>query len=150
MTDEAGDLTGAEEMVTARDFSRTNDEAFVFATWRKGYYYGARKEDIPPSEFFPQMTAKIKETLSRSDCQIRVACLKGAPEVILGYAVITGDMHLEWAFVKLDFRAKGIARFITTGIKTVSPNLTKIGTAIVRKKRLVIKGDADEQTGTSW
>lgn len=137
MTDEVG--TMEDVMVAGRDYMPGVDDAFIYSTWRNGLYYGhLSKSDLPPAEeFFAAQTRKIKDFLNYAS--IRMACIKDAPDVILGYAVFTGDLHLEWIFVKQQFRGKGIGNFLTVKMKSVSPELTKTGAAIVKKKNLVIK-----------
>lgn len=143
MTDSIG--TAQDVMVSGRDYNQTTDEAFIYATWRNGLFYGAlNKDELPPAEdFFRIQTAKIKDILSRAT-SIRIACIKDAPEVILGYSVFTGDFHLEWIFVKLQFRGKKIGKFLTPQMKSVTPELTKIGAAIIKKKGLIIKRSQSE------
>lgn len=139
MIDSVG--TPEDVMVSGRMFIAETDEAFVYATWRNGAYYGV-KRDQPATDFFRDQTAKIREILKVA--QVRIACIKDAPEVILGYAVVTGGNHLEWIFVKQQFRGKGIAKYITPGVETVTSDLTRIGASIVKKKNLTIKGEKYE------
>ena len=138
MTDSLG--TADDVMVMGRDLA-PEDLPFIYATWRNGLFHGLiNKEDLPPAEeFFRLQTAKIKNILEFAN--VRIACIKDAPEVILGYAIFTGDGHLEWIFVKEQFRGKKIGTFLTPRLKTVSPEMTKAGAAIVNKKNLTIKGE---------
>jgi hypothetical protein len=133
--------TAEDVMVTGREFMPSTDEAFIYSTWRNGFFYGAlNKEELPPAEeFFKEKTAEIKRILEGPSTKVRIACIKDAPEVILGYAVFTGDLHLEWIFVKQQFRGKKIAKFLTVNLKSVTANLTKSGAAITKKKNLSIK-----------
>lgn len=137
LTDSIGNAQ--DVMIAGRDYNPETDEAFLFSTWRNGAYYGGDRA-LPAQEFFSEQTGRIRDILKTA--QIRVACIKDAPEIVLGYAVFTGDFHLEWIYVKLQFRGKGIGRFLTPQLRTVTPNLTKIGAAIVRKKNLTIKGES--------
>lgn len=125
-------------MVAGRDMLEM-DEAFIYSTWRNGYFYGhTDREKLPPADqFFREQTAKIKDLLQTA--KIRVACLKGAPEVIIGYAVLTGDLNLEWVFVKHQFRGRGVAKFICVGAKTWGPPITKPAQSIFKKKNLTIR-----------
>lgn len=131
-------------IIVGRSFDPEKDAAFIYSTWRKGLYYGnADKEKLPPAfNFMRYQTEKIKQMLPHAE--VRVACLSDAPDVILGYAVFTGDCHLEWVFVKSEFRNKKIASFLTVNMKTVSPDVTKIGLELINKKSLQIKGNEDE------
>lgn len=142
MTDSIG--TPEDVMVSGREML-PEDLAFVYSTWRNGIYYGSLNRDkFPPADqFFREQTERIKNILAHA--HVRMACIKDAPDVILGYAVFTGDLHLEWIFIKPQFRAKGIANFITVKTKTVSPPVTKSAAAIVEKKNLTVKGIPYEQ-----
>lgn len=139
MTDSIG--TEQDVIIFGREFNREKDEAFVFSTWRNGLWYGhVNKAELPPAaDFFRLQTEKIKRILDAPGTHVRIACIKDAPEVILGYAVFVPDLHLEWIFVKFQFRAKGIGNFLTVRMKSVSLPQTKPAAAIVKKKGLIIK-----------
>jgi hypothetical protein len=147
MTDSIG--TPSDAIISGRQ-KWIEDEPFIYSTWRNGLFYGSlNKENFPPAEqFFREYTARIKQILAlpKDFLDIRVACIQDAPEVIIGYAVFTGDLHLEWVYVKDQFRGKGVARFLTVRTKTVSPELTKSGAAIVKKKNLTVKWSQEDET----
>lgn len=139
-------MSNEEAVVIGRDYDPETDQAFIFSTWRKGLYYGSTHRDTLPNafNFMRYQTEKIKKMLPHA--QVRVACLKDDPSLILGYAVFTGDQHLEWVFVKSNFRSKKIGTFLTVNVKTVSKDMTKAGLEIAQKKNLVIKENEDESS----
>lgn len=129
--------------VIVRDFRPKEDEAMIYSTWRNSAFYGAsataeqKRFQEDPKIFFRRLTATIRDTLRGA--LVLIACVEDAPEVILGYSVSTGS-HLDWIYVKLEFRGKGIgAALMPKSIETVTANLTKIGATIVEKKKLKIK-----------
>ncbi len=132
-----------EVAITTRPFDEDVDTAMVFSTWRNSCYYSAA---IPPKKendiYFKDLTRRIASILKRAT--VRIACLEDCPSVIVGYVVYTGP-HLNWIYVKGDYRNKGIGSMLyPKEILTVTPDLTKIGLEIVQKKKLVIKGDRED------
>jgi GNAT superfamily N-acetyltransferase len=68
-----------------------------------------------------------------------MAVLAGDPTHLVGYSVITGK-HLDWVYVKADYRKQGIARLLVPQwIETVTSDMTKIGKAIREAKQLSLK-----------
>jgi hypothetical protein len=67
-----------------------------------------------------------------------VACLKDDPNFIAGCSVIIKN-NIEWVYVKIDYRERGIAKILTKGFETVSEPTTKIGKAITFNHDLKIK-----------
>lgn len=120
--------------VIMRPFNPAQDQAFIYTTWRNGVYYGPnnlREKDSKP--VFKELTAKIRDILSKAT--VKIACLEGSHFVIIGYVVYTGT-HLDWVYVKEDYRQKGIASLLVPKeIETVTSTLTKIGKAILEKKK---------------
>ncbi len=126
-----------EVYVKIRDFDPDKDQAFIYASWRNAAYYGSDERDDDAKGFFKRQTVFIRDVLKKAT--VLIACVEDAPEVLLGYAVFTGN-HLHWVYVKLEFRARGIgAALVPKDIETVSPYLTKIGAVIVEMKKLKIK-----------
>lgn len=56
----------------------------------------------------------------------------------MGYLVATGT-HLDWVYVKEDFRGKGVARLLwqRKGIETVTTDVTRTGAVLVQKFGLI-------------
>jgi GNAT superfamily N-acetyltransferase len=122
--------------IVIRDFDPDIDQAYIYASWRNSSYYSSinPNESIPPKAFFSFKTAAIKKTLK--EAEIRIACLKEAPAVIIGYSVIT-NKHLDFVYVKSDYRNQGIGTLLVPkDIETVTSELTKIGKVIALKKNL--------------
>lgn len=127
--------------IIMRPFDQLKDEAMIYATWRNSSFYSAknRTEILNQKAFFSAQTANIKKILPHAS--IKIACLSDDPDTIIGYSVSTGD-HLDWIFVKADFRKMGIGTMLyPKDTKTVTHHLTKVGDAIVIKKNLKTKGD---------
>lgn len=128
-----------EVSVVIRSFNPEMDQACVYSTWRNSAYYGVPHRTNPAKPFFKQMTRFIAETLLSAT--VRVACLEDDPRTIVGYSVSTGN-HLDWIYVKVDFRGKGIGTLLVPkNIETYTDRITKIGEKIVEKKNLKLKGE---------
>ncbi len=129
-----------EQIVILRDFDLIQDEAYIYASWRNSSYYSALvRPIIAPQSYFRLKTRQIRNILETA--QVKIACFKDTPIVIAGYCVYTGD-HLDWIFVKPDYRLKGIgALLFPKNIKTVTNDLTKIGQVLVDKKKLITQGE---------
>jgi hypothetical protein len=127
-----------EVNIVIREFDKEKDEAFIYSSWRNSAYYlceKARQEPAP--QFFRRLTDIIKSILKVA--KVRIACFQESPEVIVGYAISTGT-HLNWIYVKEDFRERGIATLLfPDSTETVTDHLTKQGNKIVEKKNLKTK-----------
>ncbi len=129
--------------VIIRSFEPDRDQAFIYASWRNSAFYGARDRAKVPATFYHATTVLIRDTLKTA--AVKIACVEDAPECILGYSVATGS-HLHWIYVKLEFRCRGIGTaLMPKGIETVTPDLTRIGAVLVKKKNLKIQGESNEQ-----
>ncbi len=119
--------------VIPRNFESEGDKAFIYSSWRNSSYYGVprgTKEDA--AEFFREKTKEIDNIFLKCTL-VRIACLQNDPYTIIGYSVSTGD-HLNWIYVKADFRNKGIGRMLLpANIKTVPDCQTTIGSVIAKK-----------------
>lgn len=135
--------------VTLRQFDPLGDQAFIYTTWRNGWYYGSKPQMKDSKEVFKAITHEIKMMLAGAE--IRIACLDGSPEVIIGYSV-TRDRRLEWIYVKEMFRNKGIGTILLPkNIQSYGIARTKIGQAILKKieeKKYVEEDDRDHGTNT--
>jgi len=70
--------------------------------------------------------------LAKPDVTVKVACMKDAPDVILGYSVYSGT-RLDWVYVKDRWRGLGVAKdLVPTNITTVS-HVTDTGRSILKK-----------------
>lgn len=106
-------------IVVLRHFQKDQDSPFIYATWRNSWYYGLKtKPKESPQLSFIKKTAEIKEVLEIA--KVIIACLEDSPEIIIGYAISTGN-ELNWIYVKKDYRKKGIGKLLmsNTGEKNV-------------------------------
>lgn len=112
---------------TATDFN------FVAATFLRGLYYGDTVfSDMPKNAFMQNYKPVLEALIKRSD--VWVACLKDAPDVILGYSIISRDFTtIHWVFVKKPWRKKGIARSILPQYPTAVTHLTAQGKSLLTK-----------------
>lgn len=122
------------ELIAIRDFT-PSDENFIYASWLRGMYYGESWLSLMKKDVFMATYHKVVETLINSPgVQIKVACLKDDPEVILGYAVLSRVAPvLHWVFVKSSWRGIGIAKSLVPSETKIVTNVTKSGLAIMRK-----------------
>lgn len=129
-----------EACVILRDYQSVCDEAYIYASWRNAAYYSAYKRpEGNVKAFFQKQSRIIKEILDQA--KIKIACLEDAPNVIIGYSITT-DKHLNFIYVKYDYRLKGIgALLMPKDTETVTNELTKAGKAIVEKKNLKTQGE---------
>lgn len=134
--------------VIIRDFDPVSDSPFIYSSWRNSLFYGSgRKNEANETArfFFRQQTKKIRRILENPETRVRVACTEDRPNVIVGYSVST-RAHLEWIYVKVDFRGEGIASLLfPKAIETVTPDFTRIGIEIFKKKNLKFKENSDER-----
>lgn len=141
-----GDIVGTTEelKVIIRPYREPHDDACIYSTWRNQAYYSAlMKPEGNPTVFFKRVSRIIQNILKSA--QVRIACLYDDPHIIIGYAVYTGD-HLNWIYVKQEYRNKGIASMLwPKEIKTVTCYLTKIGAKIADKKNLIMEKKDNEK-----
>ena len=77
----------------------------------------------------------INSVLSTPQINIKVACLKEDPSVILGYAVLAATPNaLHWVFIKKSWRNIGLAKDLISKNVNVATHLTKTGLSIIKKK----------------
>jgi ribosomal protein S18 acetylase RimI-like enzyme len=133
-----------EAQVVLRDASRGSDHAFLYSTWRNALWFSERRDMKEADEFYKKASEKIAALLKKPDIKVRVACLGDDPDLLLGYSVMQND-HLEFVYVKIDYRRKGIGRILTNGFKTFSDPETKIG-KFLGEKLLKEKHGREEET----
>lgn len=116
-----------------------SDQAFIYCTWIDGLYFKNKGRRVNKTSFYRSTTRVIKDILDTA--KIRIACLESDPDTIIGYCVMS-DHHLDWIYVKIDYRGKGIGNLLLPkDIETVTEHQTTIGRAIAEKKNLKIRGD---------
>ena len=112
---------------------REGDTPFIFASWLKGLRFGNDWYGLIDSKiYFKVYHDFIEMLLAKPDVTVKVACMKDAPDVILGYSVYSGT-RLDWVYVKDRWRGLGVAKdLVPTNITTVS-HVTDTGRSILKK-----------------
>lgn len=115
------------------------DHNFIFATWLRGLYYGNTFfRFTEKDEFMERYTYAIQNALYKPSVEIRIACLKEDPDVILGYSVLElldGKYVLHWVFVKPEWRKSGIAEaMIPDDLDTITHVVDSICSVKVKKE----------------
>lgn len=110
------------------------DRSFILATWLRGAYYGDTWfNQIPKNIFMEHYHAILEKFLNNPNVDIKVACLKDDPAVILGYSVSRvsqGQVVLDWIFTKSAWRNVGIGKSLVPLNLQAVTHLTKIGKAL--------------------
>lgn len=115
-----------------REAYASSDFALIYATWRNALWYAERRPDSESDQFYKAASERIADILKRPDSRTRVACLSDDSDMLLGWSVLVGD-RLEFVYVKIDYRRKGIGRLLVKGFKTFSEPETRAGKAIAHK-----------------
>lgn len=134
--------------VVLRPFDPREDTPFIYSFWRHSLWFGDPinfGKDRLAAAFYSDATKRIRAILKDSRTEIRIACAKESPILILGFSVRRGD-HLEFIFVKQDYQRNGIATMLATGIMTVAEPTTIDGQLIAKTKNLKIEENADGKT----
>lgn len=129
------------DLIAIRKYS-PEDRNFILATWLRGLYYGDTWfKEIPKSVFMEKYHDIIDSLLLRPGVEIKIACLKEDPEVILGYSVSRTIQNgeatvgvLDWIFVKTAWRKIGIAKMLLPSKLNACTHLTKTGLSVMRSK----------------
>lgn len=119
-----------KDLILVRD-KITEDQKFIHNTWLIALYHGNDWfKEIDFNVFNSNYEKVINGIIAKPSVQIKIACLKEQPDVILAYAVYEGDI-LHWAYCKEAWRGIGIAKDLIPlkDITTVT-HLSKIGRAI--------------------
>lgn len=120
------------ELVAIRDFVE-GDKNFIYSTWLLGLYYGCSWfTEIKKNTFMASYHQILDNLIPHS--QIKVACLKDEPDVILGYSV-SHKVQLDtvhWVFVKSAWRKIGIAKSLVATDNILATHMTKIGLEILK------------------
>lgn len=119
--------------VVRRPFDALTDSAFIFSSWRKALWFDEKRDEKIANQFYSLASKRIKKILALPQTIVRIACLQNDPNHIIGYSVMI-DTHLEWVYVKVDYRKQGIATLLIQGFESYSEPETKIGKAIAATK----------------
>lgn len=130
-----------EVKVIKRAFNDQTDTAFIYSSWRKSLWFDKPRQENA-EQFFRVATKKIRNIIKNQSCKISISCLSDDKAFIVGYSVGIKDT-LEFVYVKIDYRKKGIATLLSKEFKKISEPETKIGRAIAYKKKLA-QGELNE------
>lgn len=121
--------------IVTRPFNPSSDQAMIYATWRNGRFYSyptKARQMVDSKEVFKDLTHEITKAMSKA--QVRIACLEDDPTIIVGYVVFHGS-HLDWVYVKEDYRKQGVASLLVPkDIKTITATPTKLGSNLWAQK----------------
>jgi hypothetical protein len=124
--------------IVIRDYKPETDGPIIYSSWRNSLWYDEKRDERLANEFYSRATQGIKKLLSQPEVKVRIACAKDEPDFIAGYAVIT-DSHLEFLYVKINYRKKGIASLLAKHCTSFAHPSTKIGKKIAEDHHLIIK-----------
>lgn len=111
------------------------DNNFILATFLRGLYYGDSWFSSIPKDIFMKEYKKVAQVLvDKSRTNVKIACLKEDPNVILGYSISSKDSTiLHFIFVKSIWRKRGIARSLIPHLPKAVTHLTKLGQKLMTK-----------------
>lgn len=117
-----------------RDY-KLEDKAFIMATTLNGLWYGESWFSMIPKSVFMDNYKHIIEALVDNPLTvIKVACLIGDEDVILGYSILSTDLSIiHWVFVKRRWRKIGIARSLLPQYPTSVSHLSTVGKNLLYK-----------------
>lgn len=121
-----------QTLVVLRLAQTDSDHALIYSTWRNALWFAEKRDAKTSDSFFKEASEKISEILKAPETRVRMACLADDPDMLLGWAVLR-NTHLEFVYVKLDYRRRGIGRLLTQGFKTFSEPQTRIGRSLAKK-----------------
>ncbi len=103
------------------------------STWLKGLRYGNDWfELIEAPAYYEHYQKAVDHILDLVLTEVKVACLKDSPDVIVGYSVYRGST-LDYVFVKKAWRGIGVAKsLVPSGIVKVT-HITAVGRSILKK-----------------
>jgi len=111
------------------------DKNFILATFLRGLYYGDSWFSLIPKYIFMKSYKPVAEHMVNSGKNnIKIACLKEDPSVILGYSIMSNDyMSVHWTFVKSAWRKRGIAKHLLPKSPVQVTHLTPLGKSLLNK-----------------
>lgn len=134
---EAGETSVDETKVVIRSYVAETDRNFILSTWLKGQYWGnAHFKQIEQDAYFEHHGALVRAIVDSPNTLISIACSESAPTWIAGFSIARVP-ELYWVHVRDGFRNRGIAKLLVPDGITIIKALTKIGSAIARRKKLI-------------
>jgi hypothetical protein len=121
-----------ETRAIIRDANTGSDHAFLYSSWRNALWFAEKRDPKASDLFYKEASEYIAALLKDPEAKIRIACLSDDPDMLLGWSLMRGD-HLEFVYVKIDYRRKGIGRILTHDVRMFSPPQTKIGKSLAEK-----------------
>jgi GNAT superfamily N-acetyltransferase len=120
-----------EDLIALRP-GTLEDQSFIFATWLQGLRHSNDTYKLMEADaFFRQYHKVIERILTAPETTVLVACLKEAPDVIVGYSVSSGDT-LHWTHVKKAWRGIGIAKSLLPAPFKVVTHVNRLGVGYLR------------------
>ena len=110
------------------------DLNFILSAWLRGTYHGNDWFKMIPSDiFYAHYEPFVKSLLQKPTTEVKIACLKEDPDVILGFTVFEAQT-LHYVFCKFVWRNIGLMRdLIPKDLKRVT-HLTRMGKTILVSK----------------
>ncbi len=113
----------------------SEDTNFILATFLRGLYYGdSWFSNIPKDIFMANYKTIASALVNSANTTIVVACLPDAPEVILGYSIVSTDFQtVHFTYVKKPWRRRGVARALLPKHPIAATHLTALGKELLSK-----------------
>lgn len=123
------------DLIAMRGFL-PDDQNLILATWLRGLYYSDTwYSEIPKSVFMKEYHEVLLKLLASPNTEIKIACLKEDPYVVLGYAVYSSPHSaLHWVYIKKNWRGIGLAKDLTPSSINTATHTTKVGLSVMKKK----------------
>lgn len=122
-----------------------DDLNFIFSTWLKGLRWGSKfHKDLDQEVYFKGQHRVIEKVIENPATEIRVACLKDTPEVIIGYSVVTDATTLHFVFCKKDWRNIGLAKDLVPNSVAEVSVVTTVGAAILKRHSNIVHNPYQE------
>ena len=87
-------------------------------------WFAEKRDPKEADEFYRSASEKIAKAIKRPGTEVRVACLADDPDMLLGWSVLHGT-HLEFVYVKFDYRGKGIGKLLAKNAATFKAPLKR-------------------------
>jgi GNAT superfamily N-acetyltransferase len=101
---------------------RPSDVPFIESSWRNSASHSSEPAARKPG-FHGAVNARAREIAARADTRVRVACVPGDEDAILGWAVVEPAL-VHYVYVRRDARRQGIARALLADL--IDPGTTPI------------------------